>query len=133
MWVADVTYRARNYFSVNAADGLLATSVGPYAGRVLIEDAGRQSRLEIRASGPWTINLWSLEVIDTMGGSRSGTADDVFEVSAEALSIRHSGDHYFSVTCHAADGQRLLATRIGPYSGDTGGCESAWVSARSAS
>lgn len=123
--IATISYSGDGYFSVWGLDDsfeevdLLANGIDSYSGTVLVD--GDVTRLEITASGSWTIQIKSLSAARSFGaGIITGTGDDVlrWNGSTRTAYITHQGSGYFSVWSWPDVGYAdLEVSEIGEYAG----------------
>ena len=103
----------------------LINVIGPYQGvRPLDFDGGQTMRLQVTATGSWTIEVRSLRSMRSVDapGTISGSGDEVIRVTGAAVSAHIQGNaasSYFGVTSYGSTGgyQDLLVNTTDPYSG----------------
>ena len=102
----------------------------PYSGRraINLEDSEDTVRLEISATGSWTIDLMSLSedlvTVMTVPGSNYGTGDDVLLLKGlvpdKAVVTGNAEARYFALIAFIrhATGRDLLINTTNPFSGE---------------
>ena len=117
----------RLYFSIKNFDAednalaILVNTTAAYSGTVPIdflpEDHTR--RLEISASGPWTIRVLPLSAAKTLAATPlTGTGDDVILLNSDTRAVRISGNAlgpYFGVFAYHAGTRDLIVNTTTPY------------------
>jgi hypothetical protein len=76
------------------------------------------ARLQIKASGPWHVEVRPLSSLATFDASAQGHGDDVISYTGRAgiAALTHSGEHNFIVDAYTSQ-RRGLVNEIGAYSG----------------
>lgn len=121
-----------NYFGVTGftvgreRTGSLVNTTQPYSGIVATDLPALTTTalLEISATGPWTIEVYSIGAAQKIDapGSRQGEGDNVLWVVGEAVTATIRGNlesRYFGVTAYDSSGNRLgsLVNTTDPYNG----------------
>jgi hypothetical protein len=102
---------------------LLVNTVGAYHGVVAMDFDGTNPavRMQVTASGPWTITFADPSTAPTFGTSDRGTGDAVlaYSGSANTVTFTSKGQGNFAVMQFDSTGQseNLLVNTIGVYSG----------------
>ena len=92
--------------------------------RPLDFEGNQTRRLEVKATGNWTIEIRSLGSVRNLGtlGTIAGSGDEVFRVTASASTARimgNAGSDYFGMIAYDLDGdyRDLLVSTTDPYTG----------------
>lgn len=121
--------RANRHFSVMGNDdlgnrtGLFANTTETYAGIVLVDpSSSKTSQLEIKAHGPWVIEVYELKYAKTFDvpGMIEGKGDSVLKISGTARIMEANGNpkgRHFSIKAYSKGGRRLLVNTTDPYQG----------------
>jgi hypothetical protein len=129
--VAQVSHDGAGPFTVHALDGvgsrrdLVVSSVGPYRGARLLDGDGRESaRFEVRADGPWTVDLVPLAAAPSWSGREplDGRGDAVVVVPGglsrfTLTQVVHGGARSFAVWAYSATSRDLVVNRVGRHDG----------------
>jgi len=107
----------------------LINTIGRYAGTVPIDfsDGEHTTRFEVKASGPWTIEIKPPTAITGLDvpGVIDGKGDDVIRLigyqqnQPDIARITHKGNQNFVVYGYSSDGRDLLVNEIGAYDGES--------------
>jgi hypothetical protein len=113
-----------NYDDLGNKIDLLVNTIGSYTGTRPIDFlvGENTARLEITASGKWTIEIQSLSEVRTqpIPGTITGTGDDVILLvgsNPDLLKIDASATHHNFVIWAYGTSRDLLVNEIGPYTG----------------
>ena len=121
---------ASRYFGVRilGTENYLVNTLDPYEGvRSLDWDGGESTGFEVRASGPWRIEVLPLSVIPTFNTSVKGDGDMVVRYTGDSSLAEITGNNdgrYFDVRAFGAHGTGRLVSTSQPYAGSrqiTGG------------
>jgi hypothetical protein len=121
---------ASRYFRVRilGTENYLINTLDPYEGvRSLDWDGGESTGFEVRASGPWRIEVLPLSVIPTFNTSVKGDGDMVVRYTGDSSLAEITGNNdgrYFDVRAFGAHGTDRLVSTSQPYAGSrqiTGG------------
>ena len=100
---------------------LLVNTLQPYEGvRTLDWDGGESTGFEVRASGPWRIEVLPLSVIPTFDTSVKGAGDMVVRYTGDGSLAEITGNkdgRYFDVRTFGANGTDRLVSTSQPYNG----------------
>jgi hypothetical protein len=114
---------ASRYFGVRilGTEHYLVNTLDPYEGvRSLDRDSGESTGFEVRATGPWRIEVLPLSVIPTFNTSVKGDGDMVVRYTGDGSLAEITGNNdgrYFDVRAFGAHGtDRLVSTSQG-YAG----------------
>ena len=124
------TYSGSSNFIVRSFDDegeyvdLLINTIGSYQGTVPIDFASDEqtSRLEIKASGPWEVQILPLSYArrGTVPGNITGSSDDVVILTGEKpdlVKATSTGNSNFIVWSYSSSDRDLIFNEIAPYSG----------------
>lgn len=124
------THEGSGHFAIvpldaaNASIGdLLVNTIGSYNGTTAfgLGGIGDAVTLEVKADGPWTIELAPISTASTLGAESSGSGDAVFLYDGKSgkLTATHSGSGHFAIKEETGKAFTfgLLVNEIGPYSG----------------
>src|SRR5262249_42562126 len=108
--------------SNNHQVGLLVNVIGAYQGTTAWGfDFGRAAKLQVTASGPWTIRLSPIGSAPVLAKSNAGKGDSVYLWLGRAANwaIMNKGQENFVVTTEGGGtfGSNLLVNEIGNYRG----------------
>jgi hypothetical protein len=115
------TYQGQSNFIVTGlksgerVDGLVNT-IGNYDGSVTID---RADQLQIKASGPWHLEIRSLSSLPMFDKHTEGHGDVVliFNGARGVLAAIHDGSSNFIVHSIGKSGRKYLINEIGTYNG----------------
>ncbi len=114
---------ASRYFGVRilGAEQHLVNTLEPYDGvRWLDRDGGEPTDFEVRATGPWRIEVLPLSVIPTFNTSFKGDGDMVVRYTGDGSVAEITGNkdgRYFDVRALGAHGTDRLVSTSQPYTG----------------
>jgi von Willebrand factor type A domain len=114
---------ACRYFGVRilGTEHLLVNTLGPYEGvRTLDRDGGESTGFEVRATGPWRIEVLPLSVIPTFDTSVKGDGDMVVRYTGDGSLAEITGNkdgRYFDVRAFGDHGTDHLVSTSQPYAG----------------
>jgi hypothetical protein len=114
---------ASRYFGVRimGTEQYLVNTLEPYDGvRWLDVDGGESTDFEVRATGPWRIEVLPITVIPTFDTSVKGAGDTVVRYTGDGSLAEITGNsdgRYFDVRAFGAYGTRRLVTTSQPYAG----------------
>jgi hypothetical protein len=114
---------ASRYFGVRIlrTEQYLVNTLEPYDGvRWLDVDGGESTDFEVRATGPWRIEVLPISVIPTFDTSVKGHGDMVVRYTGDGSLAEISGNNdgrYFDVRAFGAHGTTRLVTTSQPYAG----------------
>jgi von Willebrand factor type A domain len=114
---------ASRYFGVRilGTEQYLVNTLEPYEGvRWLDRDGGESTDFEVRATGPWRIEVLPLSVIPTFETSFKGEGDMVVRYTGGgslAEITGNKGGRYFDVRAFGANGTDRLVSTSQPYAG----------------
>ncbi|HET6919900.1 MAG TPA: VWA domain-containing protein [Jiangellaceae bacterium] len=114
---------ASRYFGVRilGTEHYLVNSLDPYEGvRSLDRDGGESTGFEVRATGPWRIEVLPLSVIPTFNTSVKGDGDMVVRYTGDGSLAEITGNNdgrYFDVRAFGAHGTDRLVSTSQPYAG----------------
>jgi von Willebrand factor type A domain len=114
---------ASRYFGVRIlrTEQYLVNTLEPYDGvRWLDVDGGESTDFEVRATGPWRIEVLPISVIPTFDTSVKGHGDMVVRYTGDGSRAEISGNNdgrYFDVRAFGAHGTTRLVTTSQPYAG----------------
>jgi von Willebrand factor type A domain len=114
---------ASRYFGVQilGTENYLVNTLDPYEGvRSLDWDGGESTGFEVRATGPWRIDVLPLSVIPTFKTSVKGDGDMVVHYTGDGSLAEIAGNsdgRYFDVRAFGADGTDRLVSTSQPYAG----------------
>jgi hypothetical protein len=114
---------ACRYFGVRilGTEHLLVNTLGPYEGvRSLGWDGGESTGFEVRATGPWRIEVLPLSVIPTFNTSVKGDGDMVVRYTGDGSLAEITGNkngRYFDVRTFGAHATDRLVSTSQPYAG----------------
>lgn len=128
--IAEIAYTGAANFTIQAFDAtgefpdLLVNTIGDYAGTVPVNfDGDPVRRLEITASGPWTITVRPVADAEEFVGRAEGSGDMVLVapdgIDGE-LGITHNGEDAFVVQAYGGDFPELLVDETGDFEGAVG-------------
>lgn len=103
---------------------LVANEIGQYGGTVLFDEGNWSGAdtvyLEIKADGPWTISISTVESVPRFDGSFQvlGTGDAVlyYTGGTRPATIFNNGSSNFIIWAYGRDETDLVVNEIGPYS-----------------
>ena len=111
-------------YGSSGGEDLLVNTIGSYAGVRPIDllDGQQVERLEIKADGPWQVDLLDLAQAQRLQvpGTISGKGDDVVLLlggTADTAAITHEGEANFVVRAYGDGFPDLIVNEIGSYSG----------------
>ena len=114
---------ASHYFGVRilGTEHYLVNTLHPYDGvRSLDRDGGESTGFEVRATGPWRIEVLPLSVIPTFNTSFKGDGDMVVHYTGDGSLAEITGNNvgrYFDVRAFGAHGTDHLVSTSQPYAG----------------
>jgi hypothetical protein len=114
---------ASRYFGVRTlgTEHYLVNTLDPYEGvRSLDGDGGESTGFEVRATGPWRIEVLPLSVIPTFNTSVKGDGDMVVRYTGDGSLAEITGNNdgrYFDVRASGAHGTDRLVSTSQPYAG----------------
>jgi hypothetical protein len=114
---------ASRYFGVRTlgTENYLVNTLEPYEGvRSLDWDGGESTGFEVRATGPWRIEVLPLSVIPTFNTSVKGDGDMVVRYTGGGSLAEIAGNNdgrYFDVRASGAHGTNCLVSTSQPYAG----------------
>ena len=114
---------ASRYFGVRilGTEQYLVNTLEPYDGvRWLDVDGGESTDFEVRATGPWRIEVLPISVIPTFDTSIKGDGDMVVRYTGGGSLAEIAGNNdgrYFDVRAFGAHGTSRLVTTSQPYAG----------------
>jgi hypothetical protein len=114
---------ASRYFGVRTlgTEHHLVNTLDPYEGvRSLDRDGGESTGFEVRATGPWRIEVLPLSVIPTFNTSVKGNGDMVVRYTGDGSLAEITGNkdgRYFDVRAFGAHGTDNLVSTSQPYTG----------------
>jgi hypothetical protein len=114
---------ASHYFGVRilGTEHYLVNTLHPYDGvRSLDRDGGESTGFEVRATGPWRIEVLPLSVIPTFNTSFKGDGDMVVRYTGDGSLAEITGNNvgrYFDVRAFGAHGTDHLVSTSQPYAG----------------
>jgi von Willebrand factor type A domain len=114
---------ASRYFGVRilGTESHLVNTLDPYEGvRSLDWDGGEATGFDVRATGPWRIEVLPLSVIPTFNTSVKGDGDMVVHYTGEGSLAEITGNNdgrYFDVRTFGAHGTNRLVSTSQPYAG----------------
>jgi hypothetical protein len=114
---------ASRYFGVRilGTEHYLVNTLDPYDGvRSLDRDGGESTGFEVRATGPWSIEVLPLSVIPTFNTSFQGDGDMVVRYTGDGSLAEITGNNdgrYFDVRAFGAHGTDRLVSTSQPYAG----------------
>jgi von Willebrand factor type A domain len=114
---------ASHYFGVRilVTGHLLVNTLGPYEGvRWLDRDGGESTGFEVRATGPWRIEVLPISAIPTFNTSFKGDGDMVVRYTGDGSLAEITGNkngRYFDVRAFGAHGTERLVSTSQPYAG----------------
>jgi hypothetical protein len=114
---------ASHYFGVRilGTEHYLVNTLHPYDGvRSLDRDGGESTGFEVRATGPWRIEVLPLPVIPTFNTSFKGDGDMVVRYTGDGSLAEITGNNvgrYFDVRAFGAHGTDHLVSTSQPYAG----------------
>jgi hypothetical protein len=114
---------ASHYFGVRilGTEHYLVNTLHPYDGvRSLDRDGGESTGFEVRATGPWRIEVLPLSVIPTFDTSFKGDGDLVVHYTGDGSLAEITGNNvgrYFDVRAFGAHGTDHLVSTSQPYAG----------------
>jgi hypothetical protein len=114
---------ASRYFGVRilGTEHHLVNTLDPYDGvRSLDRDGGESTGFEVRATGPWRIEVLPLSVIPTFNTSFNGDGDMVLRYTGDGSLAEITGNkdgRYFDVRAFGAHGTDRLVSTSQPYAG----------------
>jgi hypothetical protein len=114
---------ASHYFCVRilGTEQYLVNTLEPYDGvRWLDRDGGESTDFEVRATGPWRIEVLPLSVIPTFNTSVKGDGDMVVRYTGDGSLAEITGNNdgrYFDVRAFGAHGTDRLVSTSHPYAG----------------
>jgi hypothetical protein len=116
---------ASRYFGVRilGTENYLVNTLDPYEGvRSLDWDGGESTGFEVRATGPWRIEVLPLSVIPTFNTSVKGDGDMVVRYTGDGSLAEITGNNdgrYFDVRAFGAHGTDRLVSTSQPYAGSS--------------
>jgi hypothetical protein len=114
---------ASRYFGVRilGTENYLVNTLDPYEGvRSLDRDGGESTGFEVRATGPWRIEVLPLSAIPTFNTSVKGDGDMVVRYTGDGSLAEITGNNdgrYFDVRAFGAHGTDRLVSTSQPYAG----------------
>jgi len=114
---------ASRYFGVRilGTEQYLVNTLEPYEGvRWLDRDGGESADFEVRATGPWRIEVLPLSVIPTFNTSFKGNGDMVVRYTGDGSLAEITGNNdgrYFDVRAFGAHGTDRLVSTSQVYAG----------------
>ena len=114
---------ASRYFGVRilGTEQYLVNTLEPYDGvRWLDRNGGQSTDFEVRATGPWRIEVLPLSVIPTFNTSVKGDGDMVVRYTGDGSLAEITGNNdgrYFDVRAFGAHGTDRLVSTSQPYAG----------------
>jgi von Willebrand factor type A domain len=114
---------ASHYFGVRilGTEHYLVNTLHPYDGvRSLDRDGGESTGFEVRATGPWRIEVLPLSVIPTFNTSVNGDGDMVLRYTGDGSLAEITGNNdgrYFDVRAFGAHGTDRLVSTSQAYAG----------------
>jgi hypothetical protein len=114
---------ASHYFDVRilGTEQHLVNTLEPYDGvRWLDRDGGKSTDFEVRATGPWRIEVLPLSVIPTFNTSVKGDGDMVVRYTGDGSLAEITGNNdgrYFDVRAFGTHGTERLVSTSQPYAG----------------
>ena len=114
---------ASRYFGVRilGTEHYLVNTLEPYDGvRWLDRNGGESTDFEVRATGPWRIEVLPLSVIPTFNTSFKGDGDMVVRYTGDGSLAEITGNNdgrYFDVRAFGAHGTDRLVSTSQPYAG----------------
>ena len=114
---------ASSYFGVRilGTEHYLVNTLHPYDGvRSLDRDGGESTGFEVRATGPWRIEVLPLSVIPTFNTSFKGDGDMVVRYTGDGSLAEITGNNdgrYFDVRTFGAHGTDRLVSTSEAYAG----------------
>jgi hypothetical protein len=114
---------ASRYFGVKilGTEHYLVNTLKPYEGvRSLDRDGGESTGFEVRANGPWRIEVLPLSAIPTFNTSYKGDGDMVVSYTGDGSVAEITGNkdgRYFDVRAFGAHGTDRLVSTSQPYAG----------------
>jgi hypothetical protein len=114
---------ASHYFGVRilGTEHYLVNTLHPYDGvRSLDRDGGESTGFEVRATGPWRIEVLPLSVVPTFNTSFKGDGDMVVRYTGDGSLAEITGNNvgrYFDVRAFGAHGTDHLVSTSQPYAG----------------
>jgi hypothetical protein len=114
---------ASRYFGVRilGTDQYLVNTLEPYHGvRWLDWDGGGSTEFEVRATGPWRIEVLPLSAVPTFNTSFKGDGDMVVRYTGDGSLAEITGNNdgrYFDVRAFGAHGTDRLVSTSEPYAG----------------
>jgi hypothetical protein len=114
---------ASRYFGVRilGTENYQVNTLDPYEGvRSLDWDGGKATGFEVRATGPWRIEVLPLSVIPTFNTSVKGDGDMVVRYTGNGSLAEITGNsdgRYFNVRTFGAHGTNRLVSTSQPYAG----------------
>jgi hypothetical protein len=114
---------ASHYFGVRilGTEQYLVNTLEPYDGvRWLDRDGGESTDFEVRATGPWRIEVLPLSVIPTFNTSVKGDGDMVVRYTGDGSLAEITGNNdgrYFDVRAFGTHGTDRLVSTSQPYAG----------------
>jgi hypothetical protein len=114
---------ASHYFGVRilGTEHYLVNTLHPYDGvRSLDRDGGESTGFEVRATGPWRIEVLPLSVIPTFNTSVKGDGDMVVRYTGDGSLAEITGNNdgrYFDVRAFGAHGTDRLVSTSQVYAG----------------
>jgi hypothetical protein len=126
--MATLKYTGEGNFAVMALDSanestgdLLANTIGSHSGSSVwgLSSFGEAATLQVKASGPWTIELQPIADAPPMPASGTGDGVYLYDGGATSATLSHAGEGHFAAIQHSDDlfGVNLLANEIGAYTG----------------
>lgn len=132
--IVTATYSGSSNFVIAGLDennestgDLLVNEIGAYSGTTIygVNSIGNQpTKLEVKASGKWTIKISPVSSLSPLPSSGSGDAVYSYDGDAPTWAVTHKGDSNFVVNQESDSSLfGLLVNEIGNYSGTVAGSQ----------